>query len=142
VPLEVEEVEPFAGLEEADWLAGAGLGWLDAAAGADSVFEVELAFEVEVDVFVFDFVSVAEEAPPLTVTRGVIFFIVVAEIPAFDKSSTEEYGRPAMIFFAVAGPTPGNSSNSFSLAVLRSTFALDCEEVVVLFDELVGFFVS
>jgi hypothetical protein len=50
----------------------------------------------------------AEAAPP-NVTRGVIFLIVAAETPAFDKSSTEEYGRPAMIFFEVASPTPGNS---------------------------------
>jgi len=25
--------------------------------------------------------------------------------PAFDRSATVAYGRPAMIFFAVAGPT-------------------------------------
>jgi len=49
--------------------------------------------------------------------------MVAAETPAFDKSSTEEYGRPPMIFFAVAGPTPGKLSRSFSLDVFRSTFA-------------------
>jgi hypothetical protein len=64
----------------------------------------------------------APDAPPPAVTSGVIFFIVVAEIPAFDKSSTEEYGRPLMIFLAVAAPTPGRVSNSFSVAVFRSTF--------------------
>jgi hypothetical protein len=39
-----------------------------------------------------------------------------------DKSLVEEYGRPAMIFLAVAAPTPGRSSRSFSLALFRSTF--------------------
>lgn len=66
----------------------------------------------------------ADTAAPLTVTRGVIFLIVAAEMPAFDKSLTEEYGRPAMIFFAVADPTPGRLSKSFSLAVFKSTFAV------------------
>jgi hypothetical protein len=37
-----------------------------------------------------------------------------------------------MIFFAVAGPTPGKLSNSFSLAVFKSTLAL----VVAAFAEL------
>jgi hypothetical protein len=64
----------------------------------------------------------AEEAPP-NVTSGVIFLIVAAETPAFDKSSVEEYGRPEMIFFAVAAPTPGKLSKSCSLALFRSTFA-------------------
>jgi len=62
-------------------------------------------------------------APPAAVTDGVIFLIVAAETPAFDKSSTEEYGRPAMIFFAVASPTPGNASNCAALALFRSTGA-------------------
>jgi len=61
---------------------------------------------------------------PLTLARGAIFAMADAETPAFDKSSTDEYGRPAMIFFAVAGPTPGKLSNSFSLAVFKSTFWL------------------
>src|SRR5271163_467685 len=61
--------------------------------------------------------------PPATVTDGVIFLIVAAETPAFDKSLTEEYGRPAMIFFAVASPTPGNASNCAALALFRSTGA-------------------
>src|SRR5271163_3292772 len=62
-------------------------------------------------------------APPATVTDGVIFLIVAAETPAFDKSLTEEYGRPAMIFFAVASLTPGNASNCAALALFRSTGA-------------------
>ena len=63
------------------------------------------------------------------VTNGVIFLMVAAETPAFDRSSAEEYGRPEMIFLAVAAPTPGRLSNSFSLALFKSTFAsavLDC----------------
>src|SRR2546430_825770 len=55
-----------------------------------------------------------------TVTIGVIFVIVAADTPAFDKSLTAEYGRPAMIFFAVAGPTPFSDSNWDWVAVLRS----------------------
>jgi hypothetical protein len=47
--------------------------------------------------------------------------MVAAETPAFAKSLVEEYGRPEMIFLAVAGPTPGKSSRSFSLAVFKST---------------------
>ncbi|MGA7221294.1 MAG: hypothetical protein WA867_14385 [Candidatus Acidiferrales bacterium] len=47
--------------------------------------------------------------------------MVAAETPAFDKSLAEEYGRPEMIFLAVAAPTPGSVSKSFSLAVFRST---------------------
>jgi hypothetical protein len=58
-----------------------------------------------------------------TVTSGAIFLMVVAETPAFDKSLAEEYGRPETIFFAVAAPTPGKVSKSFSLAVFRSTGA-------------------
>ena len=59
-------------------------------------------------------------AAPPNVTRGVIFVIVEAETPAFDKSAAEEYGRPEMIFFAVAVPTPGKVSRSFSLALFKS----------------------
>jgi len=78
---------------------------------------------VEADLLATGFTG-AVAAPP-TVTKGVIFLIVEAETPAFDRSSTEEYGRPAIIFFAVAAPTPGRVSNSFSLAVFRSTCALE-----------------
>lgn len=58
-----------------------------------------------------------------TVTSGVIFLIVVPETPAFDKSPTDEYGLPAIIFLAVASPTPGSASSSAAVAVLRSTFS-------------------
>lgn len=63
--------------------------------------------------------AVAAELP--TVTIGLIFPIVDADTPAFDKSFTEEYGRPAIIFFAVASPTPGKSFSSAALALFRST---------------------
>src|SRR5512140_3502543 len=56
-----------------------------------------------------------------TVTSGVISAMVFAGTPAFDRSATAAYGRPAMIFLAVAGPTPGSPSRSFWLAALRST---------------------
>ena len=62
-----------------------------------------------------------EERAPDTVTRGEIFWIVEAETPAFERSATDEYGRPAMIFFAVAAPTPGRSSSSFWVAPFKST---------------------
>src|SRR5262245_44238413 len=62
-------------------------------------------------------------APPPTVTMGAILSTVFAGTPAFERSLTEEYGRPAMIFFAVAGPMPGSASRSAWEAVLRSTFA-------------------
>jgi hypothetical protein len=68
----------------------------------------------------------AGAAAPPVVTNGVIFLIVAAETPAFDKSLVEEYGRPAMIFLAVAAPTPGKLSKSFSLALFRSIFASPC----------------
>lgn len=54
--------------------------------------------------------------------------MVAAETPAFDKSLVEEYGRPEMIFLAVAGPTPGKSSKSFSLALFKSTGASGAAE--------------
>src|SRR6266852_3095934 len=47
--------------------------------------------------------------------------MVAAGTPAFERSAAAAYGRPAMIFLAVAGPTPGSASNSFSEAVFRST---------------------
>jgi hypothetical protein len=76
-----------------------------------------------------------------TVTSGVILVIVEPETPAFDKSLTEEYGRPEIIFFAVASPTPGNSFSSAALAVLRSTFAPAVLEAVV-FPGLSALFVA
>jgi hypothetical protein len=66
-----------------------------------------------------------EVATVLTVTIGVIFCIVALFTPALDRSETEEYGRPAIIFFAVAGPTPGKVSSCFSEALFRSTGPLD-----------------
>jgi hypothetical protein len=68
--------------------------------------------------------------------------IVLAETPAFDKPSTEEYGRPAMIFFAVAAPTPGNSTKSFSLAVFKSSLAPEAEELPAAEFEFFGFGVA
>jgi hypothetical protein len=79
------------------------------------------------DLLATDFAGVGVALPK--VTNGVIFLMVAAETPAFDRSSAEEYGRPEIIFLAVAAPTPGRLSNSFSLALFRSTFAsavLDC----------------
>ena len=38
--------------------------------------------------------------------------------PALARSSTLVYGRPAMIFLAVAGPTPGRSASSSSAVAL------------------------
>ncbi len=58
-----------------------------------------------------------------TVTSGVILSIVLLDTPALERSATEPYGRPAMILPAVAFPTPGSPSSSFSLAVLRSMSA-------------------
>src|SRR5262249_31358982 len=68
----------------------------------------------------------AAAAPPLAppiVTRGAIFLTVGFDTPApFSAFATSvpAYGRPAMIFFAVASPTPGNASNSAWLAAFRS----------------------
>lgn len=56
-----------------------------------------------------------------TFTSGMIFRIVAGGTPARVRSLTELYGRPATIFFAVAGPTPGSLSSSSSLAVFKST---------------------
>ena len=79
-------------------------------AGFSAASEVPAGLEL---VLVFDFE---------TVTSGVILSIVFAGTPAFERSATEEYGRPSMIFFAVAVPTPGSASRSAWEAVLRSTF--------------------
>jgi hypothetical protein len=101
---------------------GVGAGWVGAG---------ELGFETGVEGLVVAAAAVA----PLTVASGAIFEMTPAARPAFDKSLTDEYGRAAMIFFAVAGPTPGKLSNSFSLAVFKSTLALVAAEFVVLADE-------
>src|SRR3954468_3255951 len=63
-------------------------------------------------------------ALPDAVTLPRIFSIVLAETPALDRSSTESYGRPAMIFFAVTAPTPGSASSSLCDAAFRSTLPL------------------
>jgi hypothetical protein len=62
-------------------------------------------------------------APPAAVTIGVIFSIVFFGTPALARSVTDAYGRPAMIFLAVAAPTPGSASSSPSDAVFRLTGA-------------------
>src|SRR5450759_399688 len=49
--------------------------------------------------------------------------MVLAGTPLLARSAAEAYGLPAMIFFAMAGPTPGSFSNSPCAALLRSTFA-------------------
>src|SRR5690348_6025562 len=61
----------------------------------------------------------ATAPPPLAVVRPASFCTVAAGTPTRRRSSALANGRPAMIFFAVAGPTPGRASSSFSLAVLR-----------------------
>ena len=43
-----------------------------------------------------------------TVTRGAVLSIVGFGIPVFPSSATDLYGRPAMIFFALASPIPGS----------------------------------
>ena len=57
------------------------------------------------------------------VTIDVIFSIVFFGTPALARSAIDAYGRPAMIFFAVAGPTPGRASRSACDAELRFTAA-------------------
>src|SRR6185295_8656884 len=56
-----------------------------------------------------------------TVTIGAILAIVLADTPTLFRSSTEANGRPAMIFFAVAAPTPGSASSWDCVAVFKST---------------------
>ena len=84
--------------------------------------EADEAGEFEVDPVGGDDARAAGALP--IVTSGVILPIVAAETPVFDKSLTEEYGRPETIFFAVAAPTPGKLSNSCSVALFRSTFGI------------------
>ena len=72
-----------------------------------------------------DFVSaLAGSFGSVAVTKPLSLSISASFTPAFDNPDTDLYGRPAMIFLAVASPTPGSSWRSFSLAVLRSTFSL------------------
>src|ERR1700730_13065020 len=101
----------WVGLDFADSVALAGLG-LDGLAGGGAAGAVVAGAGA----------AAAAGAAP-TATSGGIFWIVFAGQPAFERSATDPYGRPAMIFFAVAGPTPGRSSSSFSVATLRSTLA-------------------
>jgi len=62
-----------------------------------------------------------EAAEPCATTDPRILSIVLLDTPAFDRSSTDAYGRPSMIFFAVALPTPGSASICSAEAVFRST---------------------
>ena len=55
-----------------------------------------------------------------TVTRERILLMVDVGTPAFERSSTLLYGRPSMIFFAVASPIPGISCSWAAVALLRS----------------------
>lgn len=105
----------------------------------DEDFAVDVP-ESEADPLVVDFSALEDDSPFAgfsedaadleldfdfdfdTVTSEEILSIVLAGTPAFERSATEEYGRPSMIFFAVAVPTPGNASRSAWEAVLRSTF--------------------
>src|SRR6266852_3492104 len=64
-----------------------------------------------------------EADPAVTCERSLS--IAFAERPAFERSSTELYGRFETIFAAVAFPTPGSPSSSFSEALLRSTLPVD-----------------
>lgn len=73
-------------------------------------------------------VRLADEGEP-TVTRGVISSICRLETPARDRSATDEYRRPAMIFSAVTLPIPGKVARSFAEAVFRSI--RDCVAGVV-----------
>ena len=55
-------------------------------------------------------------------TSELILRISVAEMPAFLRSSTDLYGRPATIFLDKAGPIPGSLSSSAGVALFRSSF--------------------
>src|SRR5512141_1747285 len=58
---------------------------------------------------------------PPTVTSGLIFSSFDLPSPlTLARSSTLLYGRPWIIAFAVAGPTPGSDSMAFWSAVLMS----------------------
>lgn len=98
---------------EAVWVAGvvAGVAGVDAGGGV-VVFAAAAGAGAGV--------AGAGVAGAPTVTCELIFEIVAALTPAFDKSLTALYGRPAMIFFAVAGPTPFKDSSCDWVALLRS----------------------
>src|SRR5271154_513827 len=115
---------------DVDAAAGVGVGddagVLAAAVGAAAGVLEELAAEggVALDrVAVGGSAALAAAGALPMLTSGVILPIVAAETPAFDRSLTEEYGRPAMIFFAVASPTPGRLFSCAALALFRSTWA-------------------
>ena len=62
------------------------------------------------------------DAEPDGVTIEEILSMVFRETPAFERSEALEYGRPAMIFFAVVEPTPGKVSRSACDAEFKSIF--------------------
>src|SRR5262249_15756594 len=90
-----------------------------------AAFSILPGFSLAADFAAFPAGAAAGAAaePPPTVTILLNLEMVFSERPALEKSETELYGRPAMIFFAVASPTPGSSSRSFWEAVFRSTRA-------------------
>src|SRR4051794_24981669 len=53
--------------------------------------------------------------------RGLTFATVAAGTPAPERSSRASYGRPSMIFLAVASPTPGRVMRSSAEAEFTST---------------------
>src|SRR5260370_1874607 len=102
----------------------------DAALFSD-FFVSSAAFEVFSDFFAsaapLDSLAAAvrEDAPDPAVTCDRSLSIAFAARPAFASSSTDPYGRFETIFAAVALPTPGSASSSFSAALLRSTLLAD-----------------
>jgi len=55
------------------------------------------------------------------------------------RSPRAEYGLPAIIFLAVAGPTPGSRSSSASVAVFKSIFSLTAGLALSELDECLPF---
>src|SRR3954469_19016649 len=53
--------------------------------------------------------------------RGLSFATVAAGTPAPERPATALYGRPSMIFLAVASPTPGRVVRSSAEAEFTST---------------------
>src|SRR5581483_6807195 len=82
--------------------------------------------------------------PVPTVSIGAILSSWFFSMPALDKSATAAYGRPAMIFFAVAAPMPGTASSSACVAVLMftgdvgATFFPELFDVSFCADEVAG----
>jgi hypothetical protein len=103
----VDSFDGFSALADFDEAAGFSDA-VDFSGAAD--FSLDAAFSLD---FAFDFE---------TVTIDEILSIVEAGTPAFERSATEEYGRPSMIFFAYAEPMPGSASSCSWVAVFRSTF--------------------